>query len=450
MSRQRFIDAVSSLDARTDVNIENYFVETGSINAVRTSTSDGVAIIGLKGTGKTTLYRSLVEQWQGHDGFHTVGLSNDTASFEAYFDQINCLQFERSVRVGMAFFLLKLVDKHIVADSSWSGIPAWIDRKNKLFAPGSRALEILKRFQGLSIMGVGLTLRAPDNNSAFEPVTSDEADEVLDLLKSFNGGDRRLRVVIDDPDRLFTKGTTFDPHLLAGYILGTNALARELDYVNFVHVIKSNVYDSLSDVEEISNLPYDYFRYIGWTKKELSNLLSERIRYSDVSPDDLFEDPEGYGLDLFLDRIRNGPRDLLRYIEIILKSSPTAKIGRDTIVANEERFRHEARRQMESVYSIHYTGIESFLTHMFASGSTLPVSSFIERFEVARMESRPHAVDYKQGWLRTGERSLRALLDAGVVDAFMQGRWVRPYEQDYFRFNARAPDALIRRNSVFG
>src|SRR5258707_418347 len=103
-----------------------------------------------------------------------------------------------------------------------SSLDSWIERKNRLLNPAGKIASLLKRFQGFSIMGVGLTLKPGERVESFKPLPSRDHSALIRLLKEFGDAGNRIRIVIDDPDRLFTRGSTFDPQLLAGYILGTS------------------------------------------------------------------------------------------------------------------------------------------------------------------------------------------------------------------------------------
>jgi GTPase SAR1 family protein len=424
-------------------------VTTRSIEAAKNSDRPSIAIVGLKGSGKTTLYRFLAEDWGGDSSSLSIGLANDSVAFESYFDKINCLQFDQSVRLGIMLFVLRALDERVRGFEQDPSLRGWLVRKEKLLDAKGKVLSLLKRFQGLSIMGVGLSLKPGEAPQRFMPLTASELEEVAGVLDEFGRNGPKIHIVIDDPDRLFTKGTNFDPHLLAGYILGTNYIASRFPFIRFTHVIKSSVFDTLQDVEEMTNLPYDYFNYVSWSKEELISLLRARMDYSGILASDVFEDAGGLSMDALLSKIRNGPRDLLRYIEIILKSSPDAKVSDQTIAACSAAFKQEARRQMTSVYGNLYEGIESFSEYVFSSAATITVESFYGIFQKARLESKPAGVNYGQAWLKTAERALRALVDAGLIDVKPGSTWVRPFEETYFRFDARDMSALIRPNAVF-
>lgn len=450
MGRDAFVKSISSLDARSDNNIKNYFVLTDAIRAASDLTAPSRAIVGLKGAGKTTLYRALVEQWTPQPDITTVGLSASDATFDTYFEKVNCLQFEASVKVGMLLFLLRLINENIDQFGGHGSPTDWAERTKLLFNPTQKIGALLNRFQGFSVMGVGLTLRPGERIETFQPLQRDDLQELVRVLKDFGASGRKIRVVIDDPDRLFTRGTNFDPHLLAGYILGTNYVATELEFVQFIHVLKSSVYDMLRDVEEMANLPIDYFNYISWQTKELSQIIQSRLIFSNTSEEDVFQDSSADVISMAIAEIRNGPRDLLRYFEIALKSQAhSERISIGSLSDSLKSFRDEARRQMESAYTSVYPGIESFVEAVFLDSSELTVSEFLSKFERMRIDSEPSNIDYGSHWLKRGERALRALTDAGIIDVRIHGGWVRPFEATYFRFNSRDRDARIRINSVF-
>ncbi|RYG58095.1 MAG: hypothetical protein EON56_00720 [Alphaproteobacteria bacterium] len=349
----------------------------------------------------------------------------------------------------MMLFVLRALDEHKRGFDKDPSLSLWLKRKEKLLDASGKVHALFKRFQGLSLMGVGLNFKAGETPQKFSPLTKPELDELESILDEFGQNGPKIHIIIDDPDRLFTKGTSFDPHLLAGYILGTNYISARFPFVRFTHVVKSSVFDTLQDVEEMANLPYDYFNYVSWSKAELIDLMRSRIAYSGADPEDLFEDPMGFSVEVFQTKIRNGPRDILRYIEIILKSGPDAKVSEQTIANHSAAFKQEARRQMSSVYGSLYEGIESFSEYIFSDAATITVESFYGLFQRARLESKPSGVNYGQPWLKSAERALRALVDAGLIDVRAGTEWVRPFEETYFRFDARAMSALIRPNAVF-
>ena len=199
-----------------------------------------------------------------------------------------------------------------------------------ILKPQSHTAEFLGRFRGLSALGFGLSIgeaSAPSRAAEFEPLSEAEDDQVWDLLKEFEKTGLRLRIVVDDPDRFFSNGPNADPHLLAGYILGTNSIAERLNYVQFVHILKNNVFESLSGIEEISNLPHDYFSYISWSEEELMEVVDERMKYAKVSDKEVFSDDRAAVLETMIDQLRNGPRDLLRYAEIVMKKGNTSRLS---------------------------------------------------------------------------------------------------------------------------
>jgi energy-coupling factor transporter ATP-binding protein EcfA2 len=453
MSRQSFIETISELDGRSDQQIRSYYVETAALKRIRQSNVPSIGMVGLKGSGKTTLFRLLTEAWVEEPGTIRVGLAPDRSEFEGYADRLNCLQFANSVRSGMAIFLAELIDENIklLPAEERSRLTAWIERKAAIFKPGTVAVDLLKRLRGLQILGCGLEIGdASERGNEFklQRIPTVESSAIWSLLTDFQSYNIRIRIVVDDPDRLFTHNGKGDPHLLAGYILGTNEISKSLRYVQFVHIIKSNVLQELNTVEEIANLPHDYFDYISWSRDELQKLIESRISYANLAPTDVFIDPVSDAVSVISEQIRNGPRDTLRYLEIILKSSPNAKVSIDTISNSNSKFKRSARQQMEAVYNTLYEGIEPFLNAMFSGGAEITYVKFRDRFLELRLSSQPSGVEYGADWLRSSDRAFRALIEAGTVDVKTDEGWKRPYEAGYFLFDF-GENALVRRNSVF-
>jgi len=454
MSRSKFVDTISELDGRSDPEISSYYVETSALKRIRASSVRSIGVVGLKGSGKTTLFRLLTENLVWEPKMIRFGLSPDRSEFESFVDRVNCLQFATSVRQGMALFLVRLIDESIklLPPDERTRTGAWIKRKSALLKPGSGLLKLLGRFRGVSVLGCGLEIGAPEGGGRsfkIHRISAEEDAGIWDLLSDFQQYGIKIRIVLDDPDRLFTHDGKSDPHLLAGYILGTNEIAKRLDFVQFVHILKSNVFHSIREVEEIDNLPHDYFDYISWTEDELQLLVESRMKYAEVVETEIFERSLRDTVGILSHNIRNGPRDLLRYLEIILKSDLAAKVSVATIAKCNSQFKRPARRQMEAVYAALYDAIESFLAAVFGDAATLTYPEFRSRFLTMRLSSEPSGVDYGLEWLKTSDRAFSALVEAGTVDVRAEQEWRKPFEPGYFQFDATAKGAEVRKTSVF-
>ncbi|WP_454761723.1 P-loop ATPase, Sll1717 family [Caulobacter segnis] len=453
MSRDKFVEIISELDGRSDQQIRSYYVQTAALKRIRNSKTPAIGMVGLKGSGKTTLFRLLTESWIEESGVIRIGLAPDRTEFEGYAERLNCLQFANSVRTGMAILLADLIDKNIelLPPQARSSLAPWTERKTAIFNPGSMTVDLLKRFRGLQILGCGFEIGDPvdrSNDLKIRHIPEVENSSVWSLLEDFKNYNIQIRIVIDDPDRLFTFNGKGDSDLLAGYILGTNEISKSLRYVQFVHIIKSNVYQELSTVEEIANLPHDYFDYISWNQEELEKLVESRMSYAEIDQNEVFADPMAESMGILAEQIRNGPRDTLRYLEIILKSSLDAKVSLETISGTNGKFKRAARQQMETVYSSLYEGIEPFLGAVFGSKSELRYSEFRDSFLSLRMSSQPAGVDYGNDWLKSADRAFRALIEAGTVDVKTEEGWKRPYEAGYFLFDF-GEQAKVWPNSIF-
>lgn len=446
MSRQKFIDAISALDARIDGRVRNYFVDTWVAQRLRQRTTGAAGLVGLKGTGKTTLFRALGEGWLPDDQVITIPISPSTSEFETSSEKTNCLQFEQSVRRGMAISILDRLSKENA--KSWGLDPDWWRQRAAILDPRERVGSALRRFKGFSILGCGIQWNGEKTGEAEFSLTAQDDSKVIELLRRATEKGLRVRVVLDDPDRLFTRQGGLDANLMAGYILGTQALANEVPGLVFINIIKGHVYEAVRNVEEISSLPHDYFSHLSWDLEELSEMLHSRMQYAGVDNSDVFDGDPRLLIEQLLSEVRNGPRDLLRFIEIIMKSAPDAKVSIATIAANRAAFRRSAREQMRTVYGDVYQNLEILAAHLVGAEG-VSVAEFHARFKEARMASEPAAVDFKASWLGSASSALRAMIEAGVVDVLCGNRWVRPFERDYFLFDQDDQSARLRLNAVF-
>ncbi|MDP3379119.1 MAG: hypothetical protein Q8S53_12215 [Brevundimonas sp.] len=445
-ARDKFIRAISEgLDARNDDSIRNYFVDTRVAQGVRARRSGSMGLVGLKGTGKTTLFRALTQEWFPEPDVVTIPISPTSSAFESANAKANCLQFEQSVRRGMAIMLLDRLDGTALHSGNLGS--EWLKRRAALLSETGAVGKVLRRFKGFSVLGCGMQWNAEASDEADFSLSPQDDNRVLEHLRAATSAGINIRVVLDDADRLFTRQTKLDVELMSGYVLGTHSLSAKIPGLVFVNILKSHVYEAMKSIEEIANLPIDYFSHILWTRDELVEVLDSRMSYAGVGVSDIFEDDKAVCVDLMIESIRNGPRDLLRYIEIILKASASAKISKLSIETHRHEFKRKAREQMKTVYNGIYDGIDALATT--AIGPKLTVGEFHTRFDEARMASEPASVDYKAPWLSSGASALRAMLEAGVLDVQVDGRWLRPFDQGYFTFDPDEPTGAIRVNAVF-
>ncbi len=216
--------------------------------------------------------------------------------------------------MGLALYILRHLQSHI------DEINDKIRIKNELFRPVLTLLDRLKGLQGISIFGCVIILRVPDEirKQEFIAIGKNESAPAIKLLKKIVDSCYSINIVTDDADRIFG-GESLNKHLLGGFILGCSDLKNEVNGITIVHILKSHVKESLYSIEEFTNRSTRLTTYISWSDAELVELLMKRLKYSKLQWNNVFSISKEDFVEVVSPRLRNGPRDLLRYVDLILQ-----------------------------------------------------------------------------------------------------------------------------------
>jgi hypothetical protein len=246
-SFKRFTEAVSTLDSRKDSHLNDYFVKTDTYKVILDEMKKVELVIGLKGSGKTSLYNTLTST--SGRGQVSIGISPSDAHWTHQIQNVNILQFAESVRIGLALYILRHLQSHIEDINDKARI------KQELFKPLLTLFNRLKGLQGISIFGCGVNLKVPDgaNKESFEAIGKSESASAIKLLKDIVSSGYSVRIVTDDADRIFG-GESLNKHLLGGFILGCSDLTSEIDGITVVHILKSHVKEQLIPLRKIGQL----------------------------------------------------------------------------------------------------------------------------------------------------------------------------------------------------
>jgi len=129
-----------------------------------------------------------------------------------------------------------------------------------------------------------------------------------------------------------------------------------------VHILKSHMKELLFTIEEFTNLSSRAIQYIAWSPKELLELIERRVGYSKLKWNDVFRCSKEEFLEFMQFKLRNGPRDLLRFIDIVFDSVGNGKaMAIVDFRGKEEDYRLYAFQQMQVVYGDVFKNIGDFV-----------------------------------------------------------------------------------------
>jgi hypothetical protein len=210
-------------------------------------------------------------------------------------------------------------------------------------------------------------------------------------------------------------------------------LKSAIDGITVVHILKSHVKELLDTIEEFTNRSTRLVTYISWDNGELLELISKRLKYSSLLWQDVFAISESDFTEIVAPRLRNGPRDLLRYIDIILqRKSLGQKISKTDFDDVADDYRQLAYQQMQVVYGDVFSNVGEFVRELFKDSESLDLNHGQTEYEKMRLESRPNASIYSQRSFSNFQRALVSITDSGCVDINDGNKWVQPYQKEYF------------------
>lgn len=452
MSLQNFHQSLQRLSADSDNDLLHYFAVTTALRTLADLSSSKVLAVGLKGVGKSAAFRYLTEIDTSPDliigispsSSHqpTPGLNKNKLEIYSYQAQLPTVrvnwaickeQFEhdlvietlRVISTKKAFFKSKINAKHLSAATKR------FNSYKKLL------LGALGRFRGASILGCGFTIGGPTGGSLAGLRSTREAQESLTLLKAICDSGFAIRVVIDDPELVLSASQELDIHLLGGLFLAAVTLSRQVSNFKMIVLIKTHIYDAVSN-PDFEKFP-DREVYLSWCIDELLDVISSRMHWAKVSWEEVFAGTESQAKELIAKRIanniRNGPRDLLRWLDLAMQRSGTRKITAHNIAETERDFSLYALSALKNAFAMSYPVVEVALRCIFKNVKNTKFSREALEKRIAELLVTDPTLMKLAASDSTGEfNSLdlpKLLFKIGGLALGSGSRLILPYEKDY-------------------
>ena len=164
----------------------------------------------------------------------------------------------------------------------------------KLAAAAEKQVNSYKRkFQDLggqlkgaaiSILGCGFTLPVGSNPRTFIGLIEEkDVTNARRVLTDICEAGVRIRIVVDDPEYVFSVGRDLDVHMLGGFCLAALALSNAIPTLKVIGLFKSHVYYPVVErIPDLSNYT-DHMTPLCWNEDELVLLIDSRLKSSSTN-----------------------------------------------------------------------------------------------------------------------------------------------------------------------
>lgn len=374
--------AFSSLNAssREESQLAKYFVVTRAIEKVANPSSKESVLVGLKGIGKTAAFRYFSEFGSSSDILISLAPSTYAIHLQkvSYSPEACSHQFEYEIAVEL---LSKFVSEKKNLGGKVSHALFREAEKHKDTFVG-KLTKFGGRVTGVSILGCGLQLSDPKVSILTGlKGRKDELAAISTLCKVCDAG-VTMKLVIDDPEEIFSAAESIDENLIGGLIIAGARLNELSNNLKIIILIKSHVFETISEsVGDLDKYPGRDTR-LWWSPQELQQAISRRVAhfcklkkvpwYKTVFGNEFEEAELDKLFEYILPNIRNGPRDLILWFQLALDSAE--KEGRKCITYDDFQavfpdMSRKSLRTLGAIYKKKYDGLPKFIKSLFGGAT---------------------------------------------------------------------------------
>ncbi|HZD70173.1 MAG TPA: hypothetical protein VFA45_15140 [Actinomycetes bacterium] len=433
--RELFRQTCYQLDGGADPNLREYFKATDVIRALGALDGPRVLAVGIKGIGKSAAFRYFDDFNRDADVVvaldperYSLHLPNKDLGWAAYRDQFEydlVLEALRAIKEQSDRLRTKVTK-------------ALLDKAAKHVSTYNVRLKAAsRRFGGVSILGFGFTLNDPELPVLIGLEGDTKLKQARDTLAQLCEAGVTVRIVVDDPEQVFSASKELDTNLVGGFCLAALRLSAQISNLKVVPLLTSHVYHPLvRRIDDLSKYP-DHTGRLSWRQEELVDLVDRRLKWAKLKWTDIFESSESQArkvVDAMLGEVRNGPRDLLRWLYHALEGG--GKISKHHIDRSRTKMAADARRELEASYLSEYEDVTILLRMVFGKNPRQSYTLAELRSHVANLQISDDGMQslYKRlPWMqRETFRTLpRVFLRVGALVLESGGSLILPYEEGY-------------------
>jgi hypothetical protein len=429
-----FAESCYRLDGSTDPNLADYFTVTGVLGAVGRFDDPKALVVGITGIGKSAAFRYLADLDETPE--ITVALNPDRYTLHLPRADLNYRTCQKLFEGDLVIECLRAVTEHHgklvgkVRARDLAGARATVDEYVK------KVKSAAGRVSGISVLGCGLTV-SPGKDKVPVGLTQDDGGaKAVRLLKTICGQGVRIRIVVDDPEQVFSASQQLDPHLVGGFCMAALRLSADIPRLKVIVLLKTFVYyPLLRVVTDFGKYP-DSTGSLSWSEEELADVIERRADWAGVRLQDVFNGaPRALVADM-ASEVRDGPRDLLRWVYYALQQAGEGKAGRAEVDAARDSMAAGCLTELTSSFQAEYEDLEVVLRILVAElgGKRVPLSELREHIRSVRLENDElKELGRRLQWLQRATASTLpvVLLRAGALVLESDGRQTFPYQAGY-------------------
>lgn len=448
--------AFFSVDANSDheKDLEEFFVVTEAIGRAR-STKDHVCVLsGFKGIGKSATYRALTE-------FGPRPKTRQMLTPKRYRLYLPAMSL-RSAACSHEFeyeLAVELLRIFLESSEQLGSRPLRREARGHVDSFLKNLKKWGGKFGGISILGCGFNLHKADQPILSGLVERTEENAAIETLKRICDAGVKMRLVIDDPEDIFTASSQLDKSLLGGLWLAAARLNQENTNLKVILLLKRHVFDLVLKATPDLDKCSESYGHLAWNSSQLIEFICSRLKYYCGATDANWRqmlfgkkvavNTERAFFDYLLPNVRNGPREVSRWLYLAaVEAKAKKKRGVDlpTIKAVHQKVARDAYRTFNATFGEEYDGIGDVVRRVFRENPsrTYHHGELEDRIADLIQSDREYQALMRLDWMQSQtSTSIPSLLfRSGAIAIHLDGQLILPYMEGYTVENFEDADAV--------
>jgi hypothetical protein len=294
----------------------------------------------------------------------------------------------------------------------------------------------------ISIIGIGLTIQR-DHSKPEGLLPEKDISNARRLLTDICKSGIKIRMVIDDPEEVFSRGSGLDVQMLAGFCLASLRLSSMIPGLKIIGLLKTHVYHPVNKyTEDLSKYP-DHATSLSWSKGELQQLIAQRLQATSVDWEQLFSSSstasQGRLMQTLIKGVRNGPRDLLRWLDLSLTTSQEKPVNATILSQSFEEMGINSFDEFTRAHSCSYENIDLLIKTLFSNktNAEFTIPEFKKHVQDLLIKDKTIKTLQNHEWFQklSWAKIPLLLFETGSICFRWNKQLVLPYQAEYTQRN---------------